>query len=108
MIKNRYVVLFLALVFVALPAGLALSAVVYQSAMGAVPEFLPNLWEKIQQAGPFSTAVMIYMWTRSEAERRKLQDERDGLLERVLMAMNNGTQALRDFRIGLFGTQHEH
>jgi hypothetical protein len=79
----------------------------YAQGVSGVGEFIPDMWSKISAAGPFATALMIYLWTRSEAERRKLQDERDGLLERVLKVVSDNTESNRDLRIGLFGGVHE-
>lgn len=45
---------------------------------------LHDIWDFAKTAGPFGTVLTFYVWQRADAERRKLQGERDALLERVL------------------------
>jgi hypothetical protein len=81
--------------FVVVPTWLALA----QSGAGpSAPNFVQDLWNIAQQAGPFGAAITFYFLMRSEAERRSLLAERNELLERVLTAINNGTSAIRDIR----------
>ncbi len=42
----------------------------------------------VQTGGPAMGAVMTILWWLERQERRSLQKERDGLLERVLSSMN--------------------
>jgi hypothetical protein len=92
--RRMLIRLFGASVFVGVPAWLALA----QAAGGMPPaNFVQDIWNTVQQAGPFASMLLLYMWLRSEAERRKLQDERDGLLERVVTALNNSTSSAREF-----------
>ena len=53
-------------------------------------------WEAAKLAGPFGTMLMFAMWWRADAERVKLQTERDALLERVLTSINAVGEAIRD------------
>lgn len=69
--------------------------------------FVNDIWTAARQAGPFAALLTTYMWLRSEAERRKLQDERDELLERVLTGMNSSTTALQDLRRFFTAGRHD-
>lgn len=89
-------------VFIAIPASISFA----QSSGAEIPNLVQDVWTAIQKAGTASAMIMFYMWVRSETERRKLQDERDGLLERVLTGMNNSTTAIRDLG-QLFGTRRD-
>lgn len=53
-------------------------------------ELLPGL----KTAGPF-VMLLTYLWLSERAERRKVQEERDGYLERVLKGMSDSTDAVR-------------
>lgn len=57
-----------------------------------------DIWDYARNAGPFGAALMWWMWQRADNERRELQKERDGLLERVLNGMNSCTVAITDTR----------
>lgn len=62
---------------------------------------LQDLWAAAKQAGPFATMLMIFMWARTDAERRVLQKERDALLERVIKAIDTTADAVTDaIRVG--------
>lgn len=78
-------------VAIASVAMIGLTAVAF--AQASAPEFnsgsaIRDIWEFAKGAGPFGTVLMWYVWQRSDNERRKLQGERDALLERVLTANN--------------------
>jgi len=60
----------------------------------AEPNFARDMWEFAKGAGPFGTVLMWYVWQRADNERRKLQGERDALLERVLTALNTAATGL--------------
>lgn len=91
------------LAFVAVPPSIGVAQSV---SAGATPDLVSGIWNATQQAGVFGAMLMFYMWLRSEAQRVKLQDERDALLERVLTAMIGGTEAMKDLR-QLFSKQGE-
>lgn len=55
-----------------------------------------DLWQLVQQTGPFGAALMFYMWMRTDAERRKLIEERNALHERTLTGLHNATDAVKD------------
>lgn len=69
---------------------------------------LGQLWELARTAGPFGTAIMFYIWMRTDKERRKNQKEKDLLLERVLTSMNKVNEALRDLTLLLSGGGRRH
>lgn len=58
--------------------------------------FPAALWELARTAGPFGAVLGLVMWWLERADRIKLQRERDGLLERVLIALHGGTQAIEE------------
>lgn len=70
----------------------------YAFAAGAMQaqsvDFFGELWTKIQQAGPFAAFFMVWMTFRSEKRSDKLQAERDGLLERVIVGLTNATNVI--------------
>lgn len=57
-----------------------------------------DVWELAKGAGLFGTALMWYVWQRESNERRKLQGERDALLERVLTANNSQISSIESIR----------
>ena len=67
-----------------------------------------ELWGMAQQAGPFATLLMFYLWWRAESERVKLRDERAEMLERVLTAINSAATAVRENTQALFLLERDH
>lgn len=57
---------------------------------------LGDLWQLVQQAGPFGAAIMFYLWWQSDRERRKLQADYNALLERTLTGLHTATTAVSD------------
>jgi hypothetical protein len=63
---------------------------------------LNGLWQSAQQAGPFAVLIMLALWWFERGERRELQHERNVLLERMLTAMSETKDAIRELR-GIVG-----
>jgi hypothetical protein len=57
-------------------------------------DFLPDLWSKVQQGGVIGAMFAIYFMWRAERRLDKLQSERDGLLERVILGLSTSTQTI--------------
>ena len=57
---------------------------------------LTEAWGLAKNAGLFAVPLLLWLYVRADNERRKLQDERNGLLERVLTTFNSGTEASKD------------
>lgn len=55
-----------------------------------------EIWEAAKLAGPFGTLIMAFVWWRTDSERKHLQKERDGLLERMLLSMTSATDAIKE------------
>jgi hypothetical protein len=59
---------------------------------------LTGLWQSAQQAGPFAALILLVLWWFERDERRELQRERNALLERMLTAMSDTKDAIRELR----------
>lgn len=68
---------------------------------GSTTDFIGDLWQKVQQAGPFASMLLIYFLWRSEKRSDRLQEERDGLLERVLNALHGATSTVEKLTLTL-------
>lgn len=67
--------------------------------MGAGPteaSMLTEIWNAAKAAGPFGNLLLLFLLWDAMKERKKLQGERDALLERVLTTFNAGTEASKD------------
>lgn len=57
---------------------------------------MQDLWTMAKNASPPVACFCVYLWLGERADRRKLQGERDSLLERVLSAINNTANSMED------------
>lgn len=80
----------LVLLLLVAPTGAGLA----QQAQIASPDFFSDLWTKVQQAGPFAALICLWFLWRSEKRSDRLQTERDGLLERVIVGLTNATNVI--------------
>lgn len=55
--------------------------------------FLLDLWTMAKNASPPVASFCVYLWLSERGDRRKLQAERDGLLERTINAINSSANA---------------
>lgn len=77
--------------------GLVASSGVAVAQVDTGPEgFLVDLWELARTAGPFGTALMFFMWWRSDAERKEERTGRANDLEIFKKAMTDATDAIKE------------
>lgn len=60
------------------------------------PNWLADMWTAAKQAGPFGTLLMLIIWWKTDAERLRLQRDRDALLERVVKALEAAADAMEN------------
>lgn len=66
-------------------------------------ESLKDIWEAAKVAGPFGTMLMLFVWLKTDKERRELQKKFDTLSESTLDMMNGVKESLRDVYMLLAG-----
>lgn len=72
-----------------------LTQAIAQAVTAGNPPIASDIWNTLLTSGPLATLLGFILW-RVDSERRQLQRERDGLIERVLMAIVSVTQSTKD------------
>lgn len=70
-------------------------------------DFISQIIEAARTAGFFGFLLMFFMYWRSDAERRKLQDERDELLTKTLGIANEVKDALREITKAIWTSERK-
>lgn len=75
--------------------GYCAGQISYALAQTGNPPVATDVWNTLITSGPLATLLGFILW-RVDSERRQLQKERDGLLERVLLGLASVTQSTKD------------
>lgn len=82
--------------FVGLVLAMLLAPPVFAESQSGSGGNLSDLWEMAKAAGPFGTCLMLTLFFLERRDRMRLQSERDALLERVLVSINEQTEVVKD------------
>jgi hypothetical protein len=89
---RRTAIIFIVIYVFTMATGFAVAQVLSQVTERV--DFLSDLWAKVQQGGVIGAMFAIYFMWRAERRLDKLQTERDGLLERVILGLSVSTQTI--------------